>query len=124
MKNTLLIITIFIFLGSCKSKADKAVNKLDDWFGGFDSVVIVNNTTKQYFKYTDTNVKEVAVESIIDQELNQQPNKQQIEIHDQNNQTQSNYEWESENSKILLNVFYTNPATTKGMRYMVTLIRK
>ena len=124
MKKILIFIIITISLYSCKTREEKAVNKLDEWFGGYDSVKKINNTTRQYIKYTELNMKEVTVESIVEREMDKIPDKQQIEFHDQTNNTESYYEWDNGKSKIIINVLYTNPETMKGMRYLVTVIKK
>lgn len=114
-----------ILLSSCsQNKCDKAVNHLDKWFNKYDSSISINSNTKKYYKSIDFSAKEIAVESIIDQETDSHPTKQNIEFKNSAGSTQSYYEWDLTNCILKLDVFYTDPVRTPGLRYELTVIKK
>ena len=120
----LLLLTVFIFF-SCKNKSDKAIDHLTDWFNGFDSIKAIDEKTKCYFKTTDLNTKEVAVESIIIKELDLNPSIEKIAFLDSTkNITRSFYSWENNESIIKLDVLYPATDINSGILFQVTHIKK
>ncbi len=125
MKNIFIWALCTVLFSSCsQNRCDKAVNHLNTWFSKFDSSTTINSNTKKYYKSIDFSAKEIAVESILDQEIGNRPSKENIEFKNPDGSTQSYYEWNCNDCILKLDVFYTDPTRTPGLRYELTVIKK
>ena len=114
-----------LLLTSCsQTPCEKAVIHLNKWFNNFDSSSNISTNSKKYYKSVDFSAKEIAVESVIDQEIGQHPSKENIEYKNPSGSTQSYYEWDCSNCILKLDVYYTDPVKTPGLRYELTVEKK
>ena len=125
MKSISIWVICALFFTSCsQSPCDKAVSHLDKWFNNFDSSSLISANSKKYYKSIDFSAKEIAVESVIDQEIGTHPSKENIEFRNPSGSTQSYYEWDCTNCILKLDVYYTDPLKTPGLRYELTVQKK